>query len=85
MYKTEKRAIFTAPAERIFERDKTSFSRKTDVLQVIGESEANSDRLMFHGDENEETDEKLPPKEIEANNEQENSRMVSFEVEDEIH
>jgi len=40
---------------------------------------------MFHGDENEETDEKLPPKEIEANNEQENSRMVSFEVEDEIH
>jgi len=84
MYKTEKRAICTAPAERIFEKDKPSFSRRNDALQVMGESEADSDGLMFPGDETEETEERLPPEE-EANHEQEDSRMVSFEVEDELH
>jgi len=73
MCKTEKRAIFTAPAERIFEKDKPSFSRKNDALQVMGESEADSDGLKFPGDETEETDEGFPPEEIEANREQENS------------
>ena len=81
MYKTEKRAIFTAPAERIFEKDKPSFSRKHDALQVMGDPEADSDGLMFPDDENEETEERLPPEEV-ANREQEISRMVSFEVED---
>jgi len=85
MYRTEKRAIFTAPAERIFEKDKPTFSRKSNALQVMGESEADSDGLMFPGDENEETEERLPPEEIEANPEQEDSRMVSFEVKDEVH
>ena len=84
MYKTEKRAIFTAPAERIFEKDKPSFSRKNDALQVMGESLANSDGLMSPGDETEETDEGFPPEEIDANREQEDSRTVSFEVEDEL-
>ena len=80
MYKTEKRAIFTAPAERIFEKDKPSFSRKHDALQVMGDPEADSDLLMFPDDENEE---RLPPEEV-ANREQEDSRMVSFEEEDEL-
>ena len=53
MYKTEKRAIFTAPAERIVEKEKSSFSRKNNALQVMGESEANNDGLMFPGDETE--------------------------------
>ena len=51
----------------------------------MGESEADSDGLMFPGDENEETEERLPPEEIQANREQEDFQMVSFEVEDELH
>ena len=51
----------------------------------MGESEADSDGLMFPGDENEETEERLPPDEVEANREREDSRVVSFEEEDELH
>jgi len=59
MYKSERRAIFTARAEKIFEKNKPSFPRKNDAVQAMGESESDNDGLMFPEDENEETEEKL--------------------------
>jgi len=42
------------------------------LVAYLGES-ADKDGLMFSEDENEETGERLPPEEIEANHEQEDS------------